>query len=439
MIRCAIAFALRLVPCVLAQPAPSGAAQPAAEASGPPPVFSAMGFDEALKETVGTDRILVVKATADWCVPCKMMDRTTWRDPKVESWFKANGRVTAIDIDRNKPWASEHRIGPIPTMVVFRDGKEFDRAVGAQSAEELVSWLDGVKQGRTEADAIAKKLDDARAGKAQVSMQEWLQHAGYFASSGKPDLATREYAWLWDNIAQREPQMASARGSFMATAMQKLASEHPPAKERFRAMRDAAAEKLSKTPPSDPSKPVDSGPVEDLLILNKVVGEEERNVEWFLSVRDKPDAAPLLERVAYRLEELLSKRGLWFEMSALYPDPLKKFQFDKSNVEMARQYAQRLPQQQGDELLRQMLALFRDATGRMHASLLAAGREAEANRLSAEAITADDTGPMRIALVRWGLQARQVPQTFEAWLDEAGAKGENVAQLKAEVAAKRQR
>jgi len=434
MPRLAVILSLAFASVAFAQPAPQAPAEP----SGPPPVFSTIGFDEALKETVGTEKILVAKATAEWCVPCKMMDRTTWRDPKVEAWFKANGRVVSIDIDQNKAWAGEHRIGPIPTMIAFRDGKDFDRVVGLQSADELIAWLDGVKQGKSQTDAIAKKLEDARAGKVQIPMQDWLQFASNLVAAGKLDQATEEYVWLWENMTKREPQMANVRGSFMATSMQKLAAQHPPALERFKKLSSTADARLAEDELKDPQKPASLALVEDFLILNKMVGAEDRSVEWFMSVRAKPSASPVLERVAYRMEDLLGRRGLWSEMAALYPDPIAKLKFDRSNVDMARQYAQQLPQQQGDELVRQMLALFRDATGRMHASLLAAGREADANRLSAEAITADDTGPMRVALVRWGLQARQSPQTFDAWLDEAAAKGENVSQLKVQLVAVRQ-
>jgi thiol-disulfide isomerase/thioredoxin len=413
------------------QPVPRAAEQP----SGLPPVFSSMSFEDALKDTIGSDKVLVAKATAEWCVPCKTMDRTTWRDARIEGWFKENGRVIAIDIDRNKEWMRDHNIGPIPTMIAFRNGKDFDRVIGLQSADELLAWLDGVKQGKSASDAIVKRLDEARAGRTQVSIQEWSQIAGNLVVMGKLDEAANEYAWLWDNMLTREPRMSGVRTSFMATSMQKLAAQHPPALERFKSLRDAAMERAKAAGRTEEATPADISAIEDYLALNKIVGDDVRSVEWFRAFRTQPGAKPILPRVSYRLEELLAAQGLWSEMAALYPDPDAKVEFDSRNVDSAREYAKKLPSGQGEELNRQMIELYRETIARMHASLLAAHRGDEAKGAAEAAIKYDDTPAMRVALVRWSLIAKQKSEMLKQWLDEAAAKGENVEVLREQLKA----
>jgi len=118
------------------------------KSDGGPPVFTHQTVSEAKAAVAGTNRILVVKGTAAWCPPCKEMDRTTWRDPKVEKWFADNGIVIALDVDQSVADAKALRIMAMPTMVAFKGDVEFDRVMGYQDAEELLGWLNGVKAGK---------------------------------------------------------------------------------------------------------------------------------------------------------------------------------------------------------------------------------------------------------------------------------------------------
>lgn len=77
---------------------------------------------------------VVVDFYADWCGPCKAMA------PILENFAKQQaGRtlVLKLDTDRNPVTAERFRIASIPTLVVFRNGREWKRQVGVANREAL--------------------------------------------------------------------------------------------------------------------------------------------------------------------------------------------------------------------------------------------------------------------------------------------------------------
>jgi thioredoxin 2 len=75
-----------------------------------------------------SDIPIVVDFYADWCGPCKAMA------PMFDEAARARtGEVlfTKLDTDRNPAMSARYGIRSIPTLIVFRGGKEIDRQVGS--------------------------------------------------------------------------------------------------------------------------------------------------------------------------------------------------------------------------------------------------------------------------------------------------------------------
>ena len=106
-----------------------------------PSTFSELSFTEAKAKAIGQEKILLVDVTAVWCQPCKVMERTTRVDPEVISWIKLNAVAIQVDVDLQRQVAQELKIQAMPTVILFKDGKELDRAVGFQDADRLLDWL----------------------------------------------------------------------------------------------------------------------------------------------------------------------------------------------------------------------------------------------------------------------------------------------------------
>ncbi|MGH7470180.1 MAG: thioredoxin [Longimicrobiales bacterium] len=83
---------------------------------------------------------LLVDFYADWCGPCKVMA------PILDDIARARQGsllVAKVDTDRNPATSAGHVIRGIPTLVLFRSGREAGRQVGAAPRAVIESLIDG--------------------------------------------------------------------------------------------------------------------------------------------------------------------------------------------------------------------------------------------------------------------------------------------------------
>lgn len=86
-------------------------------------------LDELVKE--GT---WLVDFSAKWCGPCRMLE------PVLESVSKSNN-VIQIDVDESQELAMKYAVMSIPTLIVFKDGKEESKSLGYRNEEEILKML----------------------------------------------------------------------------------------------------------------------------------------------------------------------------------------------------------------------------------------------------------------------------------------------------------
>lgn len=90
------------------------------------------------KEVLNSEQPVLVDFYADWCGPCKMMA------PIVEELandLQGKAKVGKINVDENQDLAMEYGIMSIPTLMIFKQGKEVKRLLGVRSKSELLEEL----------------------------------------------------------------------------------------------------------------------------------------------------------------------------------------------------------------------------------------------------------------------------------------------------------
>ena len=88
------------------------------------------------KEVLKSEKPVLVDFYADWCGPCNAMA------PVIEELAKeleGKVKVGKINVDENPDIAVEYNVMSIPTLIVFKNGKEEKRLVGLRNKEELIN------------------------------------------------------------------------------------------------------------------------------------------------------------------------------------------------------------------------------------------------------------------------------------------------------------
>jgi thioredoxin 1 len=91
------------------------------------------------KDVLTSDLPVLVDFWAEWCGPCRMVG------PAVEQLSQTMGdkiKVAKVNVDENKEIAMRYSIRSIPSLVLFKNGKEIARTIGAASKDKYQKFVE---------------------------------------------------------------------------------------------------------------------------------------------------------------------------------------------------------------------------------------------------------------------------------------------------------
>ncbi len=88
-------------------------------------------------EVLNSDKPVLIDFWATWCGPCRMIA------PIIEEIANENDniKVCKVNVDEESELASTFKVSSIPTLVVIKDGKVTNTAVGYMSKENILKLI----------------------------------------------------------------------------------------------------------------------------------------------------------------------------------------------------------------------------------------------------------------------------------------------------------
>jgi thioredoxin 1 len=93
-------------------------------------------FDQAVLQS---GKLVLVDFWAPWCGPCRTLEPIV---DAIAEQYAAPARVVKLNVDDHPAVLQRYRIQVIPTLILFEDGEEKDRIIGAASRDTIARAIE---------------------------------------------------------------------------------------------------------------------------------------------------------------------------------------------------------------------------------------------------------------------------------------------------------
>ncbi|WP_340154472.1 thioredoxin [uncultured Winogradskyella sp.] len=89
-------------------------------------------------EIINQDQPVLVDFFADWCGPCKTLGPIL---KQVKDQLGDDVAIIKIDVDKNQPLAAKYQVRGVPTMLLFKNGKQVWRQSGVLQKDDIINVI----------------------------------------------------------------------------------------------------------------------------------------------------------------------------------------------------------------------------------------------------------------------------------------------------------
>jgi thioredoxin 1 len=101
--------------------------------------ISEVNDDNFAQAVLQSDRPVLVDFWAEWCGPCRTLAPTV---EAVATDWADRARVMKLNVDQSPLMTERYGVRTIPTLILFKDGEEVARLLGAVSKTEIARKID---------------------------------------------------------------------------------------------------------------------------------------------------------------------------------------------------------------------------------------------------------------------------------------------------------
>lgn len=353
------------------------------------------GFKAACEKASQTKQVVLVDFYTTWCLPCKKLDQTTWKDKDVLAWLKEHCVSLKIDAEKEEALAKRFQIVSYPTIVLLKpDGTELDRLVGYKSPADFLAEGKEVLAGRDGITRAKEKL----AGKNKDNPTLRLAYADALARRGRHEEALKEYVWCLEHGSQHDANFSRPP---LYMQIHFLAQAHEPARKLLKDRSAAARAAIVQGKASEDD-------IEDFGSIHRFAGTQDEILKLFDELRAKK--SPQTEKLFDQAVDLLVEKRRYQDVVEAGGDLaarvregieeinklFKENKLDKETVQTLKEFE------------------VKDA-GRCYEALLGTDRLQQADALRNQLLAFDASPNAYVTLVRHARRAEK-PQVVEALL-----------------------
>ncbi len=91
------------------------------------------------QEVLNSQEPVLVDFWAAWCAPCRMIQPTL---ETLAREYEGSARIVKVDVDNEQALSQRYGIKALPTLILFKGGREEERIVGAANRETFARLID---------------------------------------------------------------------------------------------------------------------------------------------------------------------------------------------------------------------------------------------------------------------------------------------------------